>query len=119
MRESDLVAAVIQWLRYHRIFAWRQNNTAVFDKRSRSFRRFQGLRGVSDILGVLPDGRFLAIECKVGTRPLTDDQKKFLRQIENNGGLSLVVRSLADLKRHLSSYIFVQEENHDDNSNKE
>ncbi|GIW83233.1 MAG: hypothetical protein KatS3mg105_5040 [Gemmatales bacterium] len=119
MRESDLIAVCLKWLRYHRIFAWRQNNISVFDRRSRSFRSFQGLRGVSDILGVLPDGRFLAIECKLDKRPLSYDQKRFLDQVKSNGGLALVARSLGDLKSNLCNYVFVQEEDHNDNSNKE
>lgn len=53
--------------------------------------------GVSDIIACGPDGRFVAVECKVGNNKLTDAQKDFLNRIHERGGLALVVRKLDDL----------------------
>lgn len=46
--------------------------------------------GTPDILGVL-DGRFLAIEAKAGKGRPTQLQLKALRQIDEAGGLALVI----------------------------
>lgn len=71
-----MVRACLDWLALHRIKAWRRNNTGIFDPIKMIHRRFRGLRGVSDILGILPRtvwlaedseetfGNFLAIDVK-------------------------------------------------------
>lgn len=58
-----------------------------------------GYPGSSDILGILSGGRFLAVECKSATGVQSDKQKEFQARIEANGGLYLLVRSVADLER--------------------
>src|SRR5262249_15960124 len=74
-KEIDLVQACLDWLLLRRIKAWRTNNTGVYDPARKVYRTFQGLRGVSDILGIVPQtvtldgeriifGNFLAIEVK-------------------------------------------------------
>lgn len=77
---------------------------------------FSGLRGVSDILGILPQrcacalqGVFMAIEVKKpkadGGREPTNEQKAFLSRIEKNGGVSMVVHSVEELKEELDQYL--------------
>jgi len=55
--------------------------------------------GISDVLGILGDGRFLAIEAKANGKKdnLTKNQKDFLDTIESNGGVSAVVSCQEDL----------------------
>jgi hypothetical protein len=83
---------------YH-IFHWR-NNTGV-TRIGRRFIRF-GYPGSSDWLGICPDGRFLAVECK---RPeggrLTAKQRDFLDCIRRYGGVALVVTGVNDLLEKL------------------
>ena len=84
------------------VFAWR-NNTGGF-KKNGHFYRF-GLVGSSDILGVLPDGRFLAVECKrPGNRP-TPAQDDFLKQVREKGGLALVVYEVQELNVIIAEYL--------------
>jgi VRR-NUC domain len=114
-RETDLVRAVLDWLSLRRIKAWRTNNTSIFDPIKKVYRTFQGLRGVSDILGILPQtvdlqgqqvtfGNFLAIEVKRPGEALREDQEVFLQEIRERGGIGLCVRSLADLEREMQSF---------------
>lgn len=98
MRETELVKQCLELLKLRGIFAWRQNTGAM--RIGNRLVRF-GQRGIADILGVLPDGRFLAIECKVGNRKVTTEQNAFLDSVEANGGVALVVRSLDELDRDL------------------
>lgn len=80
--------------------AWRQNNVAVCDKGQ--FRRFVGLRGVSDVIGFHREtGRFLAIEIKVGRDRLSAEQENFLQSVNRAGGLGLIVRHANDLAQYL------------------
>ena len=56
-----------------------------------------GKKGSADILGVLPDGRFLAVECKSPTGRLTPEQSAFLERIRGLGGVAIVARSGREL----------------------
>lgn len=79
---------------------WRQNNVAVCDRGQ--FRRFVGLKGVSDVIGFHANtGRFLAVEIKVGRDRLSPEQEHFLQTVERAGGLGLIVRHADDLKPYL------------------
>ena len=99
--ETQLVGACLLVLHLHKVFAWR-NNTGGF-KKNGHFYRF-GLVGSSDILGVLPEGRFLAVECKrPGNRP-TPAQDDFLKQVREKGGLALVVYEAQELNEWLQGY---------------
>jgi hypothetical protein len=60
-------------------------------------------RGVSDILGVLPGGRFLAIEVKAPNGKLTDHQKQFLEEVLSNGGFGLIARSPEEVKAEFAN----------------
>jgi hypothetical protein len=61
-----------------------------------------GYPGSADILGILPGGRFLAVECKSATGKQSEKQKKFQEKIEANGGVYLLVRSEEELWAKLS-----------------
>jgi len=63
-----------------------------------------GLKGVADVLGVLPDGRFLAVECKTATGRISPEQDAFIRNVNLRGGLAFVARGLEDVKVHLEAY---------------
>ncbi len=92
--EAAIVKAVIQYLTIRGCFVWRQNAGAVSGeyKGKRRFVRFSGAKGVSDIIGVLPSGRFIAVECKDGSNKVSADQQRFLSAVEAHGGLAIVAR---------------------------
>jgi hypothetical protein len=61
-----------------------------------------GKVGSSDILGILPGGRFLCIECKAPDRGrLSPEQKQFLADARELGALALVVRGWQELDEAL------------------
>ena len=53
--------------------------------------------GISDILGILPGGIFLAVECKVKKNKPTPNQLDFMRRVVKAGGVALVAYSLDDV----------------------
>ena len=100
--ESDVLRDCLYYLKVGGILAWRTNNTGIYDPVKKRFRAFQGLRGVSDILGILaPSGRLLAVETKGPTGRLTPEQKVFLDRVRAAGGLALVVRDVDELVKAL------------------
>lgn len=102
--ETDLVKACLLYLKSKGIMAWRVNSGAW--KVGNRFIKF-GEKGSSDIHGIYKSrcghGHFLAVECKSGKNRLTDHQAEWLRRVENQGGLALVVWSVAELEAFLKS----------------
>lgn len=98
-KENIVLSQCLKYLEVLHIYHWRNNTGAL--KAGRRFIRF-GFPGSSDILGILPDGRFLAIECKreKGGR-LSDVQKDFISRINSNGGVAMCVHSLDELQENM------------------
>lgn len=98
--EGQIVTDILAYLKAIRIYAWRQNTGAV----KANGRMVQyGKIGSSDILGILPDGRFLAIECKYGKAEPTEAQRFFIEVINSQGGIAFVARSVDDVERALKA----------------
>jgi hypothetical protein len=97
--ERDVLYAVSGYLFVKGIFHWR-NNTGAYKEGSRYIR--YGAPGSSDIIGICPDGRFLAVECK---RPrggrLTEKQREFLGRVNAAGGVGIVATSVEELEKQL------------------
>lgn len=102
MSETKVVSACLDLLAKKRIMAWRNNTGAT--KIGDCYVSF-GSKGSSDIVGVLPSGRFLAIECKFGKGRQSPDQKIFQKMIEKNNGLYILVYSVDELERNLVEHI--------------
>ena len=104
-RETDLVRVCLAYLRLRGVFAWRVNSGAVAGEHGgkRRFVRFNGAKGCSDVLGILPGGRFLAVETKMPGRKTTPHQQAFLDAVRAAGGLALVVRDVAELAAALDA----------------
>jgi len=77
---------------------WRQNTGAA--QTARGFVRF-GLPGTSDLIGILPDGRFMSIEVKAGRDRLSDKQASFLAMINERGGIGIVARDVDEAIREI------------------
>lgn len=104
---NDLEAAVqkecMALLKQLGIPAWRQNSGEI---NTGTYVIKLAPAGASDAIGILPDGRMLAVEFKRrrgGTQ--SDDQKKFQTMIENNNGVYLLSRSATELYEQLQEYI--------------
>ena len=97
--ETALVKQCLKYLAIEGILAWR-NNTGSRQgsyKGEDTYVKYGLCRGSSDIIGVMHDGRFLAIECKIGTAQPTDLQEAFLESVRRQGGLALCIRTLPEL----------------------
>ena len=55
-----------------------------------------GLPGSPDLIGILINGRFLAIEVKTGNARQSNVQKNFQKMIEKFGGTYILARSVRD-----------------------
>jgi hypothetical protein len=61
--------------------------------------RSADINGVADIIGLLPGGRFLAVECKSGRGRQSPAQRAFQAMVEESGGLYVLARGVEDLAK--------------------
>ena len=102
-RHTSLVNACLLWLKTRRIPAHKMNSGA-FKAAHGGFIRY-GFPGCPDIVGILPGGKFLGVECKTGAGRLTEHQESFRVVVENSGGVFVLVRELEDLVREVGPFI--------------
>ena len=91
MKESNISRAIVKDLRSMGCFCFK-HWSGRFAK-----------RGVSDILGCLPDGRFIAIEVKAerGGR-VSEYQERFIKDVNRCGGLGFIARSVEEVRERLA-----------------
>ncbi len=101
-RETDLKLAVVAYLQALGFIAWVQNVGGVkFRSGGRQrFVRF-GFAGLSDILCILPGGRFLVVETKILDNVASQAQKDFMADVERMGGIAVLAYSLDDVDERL------------------
>ena len=98
---------VCGYLKARGVYFFVHDSVGIFDPKTKRFRRNTSpyrIKGVADIIGILPSGRFLAIELKSATGTLTKEQKAFLEAIRTNGGVSFVARSIEDVEEGLRGH---------------
>jgi hypothetical protein len=102
MLEKDIQKRILEKLARRGVFAWRNNSGMMFGKhKGKKWAVKMGAAGSADIIGILPSGRFLAIEVKQPGKKPSEIQEKFLSRIRNNGGLAFVATSTEDIDIHL------------------
>ena len=93
--EGRVKAAVLHFLEKRGIEAWNNPTGAVRIAPDR-WVHF-GKKGSADILGILPGGRFLAVETKAKNGRLSPEQIEFLEKVRGLGGVAIVARSFQEL----------------------
>jgi hypothetical protein len=114
--ESDVLSACLQYLTLRRIFHYRHNQAPI-PLPGGGYRRFNGRKGIADIIAVVPRrceaiahdpsvfGVYCAIEVKKPGEKPRKEQREFLRTIEALGGIALVVDSVQDLQQQLEPFL--------------
>lgn len=87
LSEQEIQNSIIEYLWFHNIMAWRNNTTGVYDPTTKVFRRLGKYerKGVPDILGILPNGKFLGIEVKKNEKSkVSKEQALFIEDASAN-----------------------------------
>ena len=95
MSERNIQSQIMIALSSAGCLVFRNNTGALTDKTGRLV-RYGLCKGSSDIIGVCPDGRFLAVEVKTAKNRLTPDQERFILAVKASGGRAGVARSVDD-----------------------
>lgn len=101
-KESSILNACLRAAGLHPKVGWvcRMNSGGAYygdQNGQQRYVRFHTMPGMSDIVGQLRDGRFLALECKRPGKHPTEQQQRFLDLVRQCGGVSGVVRSAQDV----------------------
>ena len=115
--EADVQAQIVDYLRAQQArgrIVWfaRCNGGSVLSmhKGRRRFTRFYALylrgaepahKGMADLHGMLPDGRYFALEIKRPGEKATPEQQAFLAVVRAGGGIAAVVRGFEEVTRVL------------------
>jgi hypothetical protein len=105
--EGRVKAACLRYLEKRGIKAWNNPSGAVHIAPDR-WLHF-GKKGNADILGILPGGRFLAVECKAAHGRLSPEQREFLADIKSLGGFAVVAKSWQDIDQALREAGYVND----------
>lgn len=82
LTKGEIRESAITELTWRGHTVWINNNLAVRK------RKFIGRLGVSDVIGITKDGRWVACEIKTLNDRLSDDQIKFLNDVKKAGGIA-------------------------------
>jgi hypothetical protein len=98
--ESAALVEVLKALRAHPSVDWCERMNSGVAKVGNRYIRF-GWTGCSDLLGMLRDGRILAVEVKSPSGKLRPAQAVFLERVNAAGGIAFMARDLRDVHRLL------------------
>ena len=106
--ESVIESQIFHYLRGKGVLCFKSIQAGFFDPVRKVFRKQNSpyfRKGVSDCLGLLPDGRFLAIEVKARYGKVSPDQQRFIDDVNKSGGVAFVARSMEDVVERLDSIL--------------
>lgn len=101
--ENRIKRDICHFLKSLQSFFFVVDRVGIFDPVRRAYRSNKDpyrRKGVSDLLGIYR-GRFMAIEVKVPKKYPSKDQKSFLQDVADAGGIAIVARSVEDVKKAL------------------
>lgn len=108
--EGIVEKAIFRYLRSREIFAFKVKTIGTWDQAIKRYRTPSGnyRKGVSDIIGIY-NGRPLAIEVKSAKGRVSPEQKQFLQDWADNGGIAIVARSPEDVADRLNHWNVMKE----------
>lgn len=95
MREQDIQRLIMLALSEAGCLIFR-NNVGVLKNAAGIPIRFGLAIGSSDLIGIAPGGRFLAVEIKTPTGKATPEQIRFIEAVRARGGIAGIARSPQD-----------------------
>lgn len=95
MKESDIQRLIMLALSEAGCLIWR-NNTGVLKNAAGIPIKFGLCVGSSDLIGLTPTGKFLAVEIKTCKGRATTEQLRFIEAVRARGGIAGIARSPAE-----------------------
>ncbi|GMO63333.1 MAG: hypothetical protein Ta2A_10360 [Treponemataceae bacterium] len=105
--EHEVKASIVRYLKKQGFYVLNLATGCVKTERG-AYIHF-GEKGAADLIGCMPDGRFVAIEVKAPKGRLSPEQKQWLARIEARHGLVVVARCVEDVIVALKAAGYLQE----------
>lgn len=90
LTEKMIQNQILSYLRTIGIYCWKHWQGPM-----------SSFKGVSDILGIMKDGKFIAIEVKTDRGRVTPEQQNFLDIINKNNGMAFLAKSLDEVMQKI------------------
>lgn len=98
MKESELLSFALKHLKAKGILHWRVSNGPVMHTiGTRVIYKASPIKGMPDIAGVMPCGRFFAIELKSAKGRLSPEQISWIDKINDSNGIAVLIRTTNEL----------------------
>ena len=98
MKESEIQKSILDLLRLKRCLVFKHRNVGIFKQSTGTYIPLAfGEKGISDIIGCTPSGRFLAIEVKKPGGRVSPEQQEFINNVNRLGGIAILAFSLDDV----------------------
>lgn len=102
MKESELLSYALTLLKQSELVAWRVPNGPVTHSVNGSVvRKKSPIKGFPDIAGVMPNGKFFAIELKTDKGRLSPEQTEWITKLNLSGAMAVVLRSKEEIKEFI------------------
>lgn len=111
--EHELMNWCIGRLQMAQFFVWRNNAGKLPIKdNSGNIKRMiiVGRKGVGDIIGISPNGKFCNFEIKVGYNKLSPHQEEFAEEVERRNGIHRVFRTTEECDAFCKEYVMSRRE---------
>ena len=96
MTEADIQRSIMLALSQAGCLIWRNNSGILKNPAGIPIKFGIGNPGGSDLIGIAPGGRFIAIEVKTPKGRATPEQIRFIEAVKKHGGIAGIARSVED-----------------------
>jgi hypothetical protein len=104
MKESELLSFALTCLKQSGLVYWRvPNGPVIHSIGNKVIRKCSPIKGFPDIAGVLPSGKFFAVELKTDKGRLSPEQVEWITKLNHTGAIALVLRSKDEIKEFVTS----------------
>lgn len=100
MTEKEIERSILDFLTIRNFTVFKHDPGGFYSGRRLSSHR---RTGVSDIIGFLKNGTFLAIEVKTDQGRCTDKQLEFIEAVNSNGGVAFVATCIMDVRNEFAA----------------
>lgn len=104
MKEAELLSFALTCLKQSGLVYWRVPNGAVSHSiNGKMIRKKSPIKGFPDLAGVLPSGKFFAIEIKTDKGRLSPEQVEWITKLNLSGAIAVVLRSKDEIREFVAS----------------
>jgi hypothetical protein len=98
MKESEIQKSILDYLRLKRCLVFKHRNVGIFKRDTGAYIPLAfGEKGIADIIGCTPEGRFLEVEVKRPGKKLSAEQTEFIKDVIKHNGIGIVATSIDDV----------------------